>query len=165
MRTVVVVFLALLGMVLTVTSAEAGAWCANYRRGVSNCGYSSYAQCFATVQGLAGYCGAEPLPGNRLWFFGWKLGQSRDTQALSAGVLGERRLAAGLQMGLASPQRRASRQAVIVATIALAGGAVERPCRCRLLVRNLSMGQHKLRLLLLGSVLGHRAGHRWVLPT
>jgi Protein of unknown function (DUF3551) len=52
MRTVIVVVLALLGMVLTVTSADAGAWCANYRRGVSNCGYSSYAQCFATVQGL-----------------------------------------------------------------------------------------------------------------
>jgi hypothetical protein len=63
MRTVVVVFLALLGMVLTVTSADAGAWCANYRRGVSNCGYSSYAQCFATVQGLAGYCAPNPFPG------------------------------------------------------------------------------------------------------
>ena len=63
MRTVVVVFLALLGMVLTVTSADAGAWCANYRRGVSNCGYSSYAQCFATVQGLAGYCTPNPFPG------------------------------------------------------------------------------------------------------
>ena len=49
MRTIVVVALALLGMALTDTSADAGAWCANYRRGVSNCGYSSYAQCFATV--------------------------------------------------------------------------------------------------------------------
>src|SRR2546429_8309004 len=63
MRTVVVVFLALLGMALSDTSADAGAWCANYRRGVSNCGYSSYAQCFATVQGLAGYCAPNPFPG------------------------------------------------------------------------------------------------------
>ena len=52
MRTVVVVFLALLGMALSNTFADAGAWCANYRRGVSNCGYSSFAQCWATVQGL-----------------------------------------------------------------------------------------------------------------
>jgi len=63
MRTIVVVALALLGMALTDTSADAGAWCANYRRGVSNCGYSSYAQCFATVQGLAGYCAPNPFPG------------------------------------------------------------------------------------------------------
>lgn len=63
MRTIIVVVLALLGMALTVTSADAGAWCANYRRGVSNCGYSSYAQCFATVQGLAGYCAPNPFPG------------------------------------------------------------------------------------------------------
>ena len=32
MRTIIVVVLTLLGMVLTVTSADAGAWCANYRR-------------------------------------------------------------------------------------------------------------------------------------
>jgi Protein of unknown function (DUF3551) len=63
MRTSLVVALALLGMALTDTSADAGAWCANYRRGVSNCGYSSYAQCFATVQGLAGYCAPNPFPG------------------------------------------------------------------------------------------------------
>jgi hypothetical protein len=36
----IVVFLALLGIALTDTSADAGAWCANYRRGVSNCDYS-----------------------------------------------------------------------------------------------------------------------------
>ena len=63
MRTVAVVFLALLGMALSNTSADAGAWCANYRRGVSNCGYSSFAQCWATVQGLGGYCAPNPFPG------------------------------------------------------------------------------------------------------
>jgi hypothetical protein len=63
MRTVVVVFLALLGMALSNTSADAGAWCANYRRGVSNCGYSSFAQCCATVQGLGGNCAPNPFPG------------------------------------------------------------------------------------------------------
>ena len=60
MRTVVVVFLALLGMVLTVTSAEAGAWCANYRRVELRL---FFIQCFATVQGLAGYCAPNPFPG------------------------------------------------------------------------------------------------------
>jgi hypothetical protein len=63
MRTIIVFLLALVGMSFTSTDADAGAWCANYRRGVSNCGYSSYAQCWATVQGLAGYCAPNPFPG------------------------------------------------------------------------------------------------------
>jgi hypothetical protein len=53
MRTIIASLLALVGMSFTSTDADAGAWCANYRRGVSNCGYSSHAQCWATVQGLA----------------------------------------------------------------------------------------------------------------
>jgi Protein of unknown function (DUF3551) len=63
MRTIIVFLLALVGMSYTSTDADAGAWCANYRRGVSNCGYSSHAQCWATVQGLAGYCAPNPFPG------------------------------------------------------------------------------------------------------
>jgi hypothetical protein len=41
MRTIVLVLLALAGISLTSTDADAGAWCASYRRGVSNCSYSS----------------------------------------------------------------------------------------------------------------------------
>ena len=52
MRTIVLVLLALAGISLTSADADAGAWCASYRRGVSNCGYSSYEQCRATVLGL-----------------------------------------------------------------------------------------------------------------
>jgi hypothetical protein len=63
MRIISLVLLALVGMSLTSTYADAGAWCANYLRGVSNCGYSSYAQCWATVNGLAGYCSPNPFPG------------------------------------------------------------------------------------------------------
>jgi hypothetical protein len=64
MRTITVALLALLGMALTSVSANAGAWCANYQRGVSNCGYSSANQCWATVRGLGdGFCAPNPYPG------------------------------------------------------------------------------------------------------
>ena len=64
MRTITAVMLALFGMVLTSVSANAGAWCANYTRGVSNCGYSSAEQCWATVRGLGdGFCAPNPYPG------------------------------------------------------------------------------------------------------
>jgi hypothetical protein len=64
MRTITVVLLALLGMTLTGVSANAGAWCANYLRGVSNCGYSSADQCWATVRGLGdGFCAPNPTRG------------------------------------------------------------------------------------------------------
>jgi hypothetical protein len=45
MRTIVLVSIARAAMSLTSTYADAGAWCATYRRGVSNCGYSSIEQC------------------------------------------------------------------------------------------------------------------------
>jgi Protein of unknown function (DUF3551) len=63
MRTIVLVLLALAAFSLTPTAADAGAWCASYRRGVSNCGYSSYEQCRATVLGLGGFCRPNPFPG------------------------------------------------------------------------------------------------------
>jgi Protein of unknown function (DUF3551) len=64
MRTIIVVLLALLGMVLTGISADAGPWCANYLRGVSNCGYSSAEQCWATVRGVGNaFCAPNPYPG------------------------------------------------------------------------------------------------------
>ncbi len=64
MRTITGVSLALLGMALTGISADAGSWCANYLRGVSNCGYSSFAQCWATVHGLGNaFCAPNPYPG------------------------------------------------------------------------------------------------------
>jgi hypothetical protein len=42
---------------------ENGAWCVSYRRGVSNCSYSSIDQCLATVRGLGGFCRPNPFPG------------------------------------------------------------------------------------------------------
>jgi hypothetical protein len=63
MRTIVLVSIALAAMSLTSTYADAGAWCATYRRGVSNCGYSSMEQCLATVRGLGGFCRPNPFPG------------------------------------------------------------------------------------------------------
>jgi len=56
--------LALLGVALTGVSADAGSWCANYTRGVSNCGYCSAGQCWATARGLGdGFCAPSPYPG------------------------------------------------------------------------------------------------------
>src|SRR5262249_31113056 len=63
MRTIVPLLLALVGMSLISTDADAGAGCATYRRGVSNCGYSSFEQCWATVLGLGGFCRPNPFPG------------------------------------------------------------------------------------------------------
>jgi Protein of unknown function (DUF3551) len=63
MRTIVLVSIALAGMSLTSTYADVGAWCASYRRGVSNCSYSSMDQCLATVRGLGGFCRPNPFPG------------------------------------------------------------------------------------------------------
>ena len=63
MRMIVLLLLALVGMSLTSTYADAGAWCASYRRGVSNCGYATQEQCLATVRGLGGFCRPNPFPG------------------------------------------------------------------------------------------------------
>jgi hypothetical protein len=39
-------------------------WCANYggrhMGGAPNCGFVTYAQCMATIQGLGGWCGQNP---------------------------------------------------------------------------------------------------------
>jgi hypothetical protein len=50
------------GLVLTFavvgsgTSAEAGPWCAFYDSSTYNCGFHSYAQCYATIYGNGGWC-------------------------------------------------------------------------------------------------------------
>ena len=79
MRTITVVLLALLATALTGVSANAGAWCANYLRGVSNCGYSSANQCWATVRGLGnGFCAPNPYPGTAYGSGGsWNTPKSR----------------------------------------------------------------------------------------
>jgi hypothetical protein len=51
-------------IVLTVTEAAAGSWCATYsRRGSENCGYATLDQCRAQVSGLGGWCRPNPFPG------------------------------------------------------------------------------------------------------
>jgi hypothetical protein len=57
------IVLALAGISLTNTFAAAGAWCAQYRWGSENCGYSSSEQCLATVRGIGGFCRPNPFPG------------------------------------------------------------------------------------------------------
>ena len=81
MRTITVVLLALLGTALTGVSANAGAWCANYLRGVSNCGYSSAGQCWAKCAASAmDFAPRTPTRG-------------RPTGRAEAGVLASRRSA------------------------------------------------------------------------
>ena len=63
MRMIVLIAFALVGMSLTSTDADAGAWCATYRRGISNCGYATQAKCLAQVWGLGGGCRPNPFPG------------------------------------------------------------------------------------------------------
>jgi hypothetical protein len=63
MRTITAVLLDLLGLGLAALSADAGSWCELSAR-VSNCGYSSFEQCWATVWGLGdGFCAPNPFPG------------------------------------------------------------------------------------------------------
>jgi hypothetical protein len=63
MRMALLVVLALAAFSLTPTGADAGAWCATYRWGTTNCGYSSSDQCWASVRGVGGFCRPNPLPG------------------------------------------------------------------------------------------------------
>jgi hypothetical protein len=63
MRTIVPVAIAIIGVALTATSADAGSWCGTYRKGSINCGYSSLEGCMATVRGLGGFCQPNPFPG------------------------------------------------------------------------------------------------------
>jgi hypothetical protein len=55
--------LALAAFSLTPTGADAGAWCATYRWGTTNCGYSSSDQCWASVRGIGRFYRPNPLPG------------------------------------------------------------------------------------------------------
>jgi len=58
--TIIAVITALGGMALSGSQVDAGAWCATYRWGSVNCGYSSSDQCWATVRGIGGFCRPHP---------------------------------------------------------------------------------------------------------
>ena len=46
------------------TVAAGRSWCASYpKRGVENCSYVSFNQCYQTVLGLGGFCRPNPFPG------------------------------------------------------------------------------------------------------
>ncbi len=53
----------MLVMVLSFAPAHAEyPWCANYGRdGGSNCGFSTFEQCMATVSGIGGSCDPNPF--------------------------------------------------------------------------------------------------------
>jgi hypothetical protein len=78
--------LLLMGILFAAIAFNAGAraqnypWCADYggkMGGSSNCGFSTYEQCMATLSGMGGFCnrntqyvpgpGYSPGPGPRYW--------------------------------------------------------------------------------------------------
>jgi Protein of unknown function (DUF3551) len=72
------VSMAFVTLLLTVTEAAAGSWCASYRRGIENCSYSSLEQCRAQVLGLGGGCRPNPFPGTAFGTGGtWSSGPRR----------------------------------------------------------------------------------------
>jgi tetratricopeptide (TPR) repeat protein len=42
------------------SSVQSAQWCAEYRTGGTNCGFSTFAQCQATVSGIGGFCNQSP---------------------------------------------------------------------------------------------------------
>ena len=48
----------------TGTSAHAGSWCLFYDASTYNCGFHSYQQCYATMQGNGGFCRPNFFQGN-----------------------------------------------------------------------------------------------------
>src|SRR5260370_36019465 len=96
MRAIGLVALSIAIMALLVTDADAkrrsgvragqtaGAsrsWCASYpKRGVENCSYTSFNQCYQTVLGLGGFCHPNPFPGTAFGTGGtWSSGAPRQT--------------------------------------------------------------------------------------
>ena len=97
MRAIGLVALSIAIMALLVTDADAkrrsgvragqtaGAsrsWCASYpKRGVENCSYTSFNQCYQTVLGLGGFCRPNPFPGTAFGTGGtWSSGPPRQNR-------------------------------------------------------------------------------------
>ena len=72
MRTIPLVLMTFVALSLSPSLSTAaprtganGSWCANYGTGHSgtNCSYTSFEQCRATVSGIYGFCTPNPYPG------------------------------------------------------------------------------------------------------
>ena len=72
MRAFLFVSALLAGIAGNITHADAQnyPWCAYYKSGGTNCGFTTFDQCMATVSGIHGYCARNtqyvPPPGPRL---------------------------------------------------------------------------------------------------
>jgi hypothetical protein len=57
MRLISVTWMILAALSLSVVSAHAATWCANYGgQGGRNCGFHSFEQCQAAISGNGGFC-------------------------------------------------------------------------------------------------------------
>jgi Protein of unknown function (DUF3551) len=65
MRLLLIILAASAAIVCIEKPAEARdyPWCAYYgpRFGATNCGFSTFQQCLATISGIGGSCGANPM--------------------------------------------------------------------------------------------------------
>jgi len=64
------------------TATAGRSWCASYpKRGVENCSYTSFNQCYQTVLGLGGFCRPNPFPGTAFGTGGtWSSGPPRQSR-------------------------------------------------------------------------------------
>jgi hypothetical protein len=67
MRTIPIILTTFAALSLSTLGARAapGSWCANYGTGHSgtDCSFTSFEQCRATVSGVYGFCQPNPFPG------------------------------------------------------------------------------------------------------
>jgi uncharacterized protein DUF3551 len=65
MRTMATAMMAVAWLAIGASAGEARTypWCATYNDtyGSRNCGFSTFQQCLATVSGIGGFCGQNPL--------------------------------------------------------------------------------------------------------
>jgi hypothetical protein len=67
MRSFICVFAVLTAALAGTSRSEARAWypwCATYAdtSGITECGFSTFQQCLATISGIGGSCGSNPFP-------------------------------------------------------------------------------------------------------
>jgi hypothetical protein len=67
MRTIHLAAITLVALFLSTAAVHAdGTWCANYKNGLTNCGFYSFAQCEAARWGNGGFCYRNPFAGNEV---------------------------------------------------------------------------------------------------
>ncbi len=65
MRSIALISITLAMLSISTVGARAdGTWCANYKNGLTNCGFYSFQQCEAARWGNGGFCYRNPFAAN-----------------------------------------------------------------------------------------------------